>query len=272
MTNLTTAGMVETVEQPPASAAGYLQYTILPSLWQVALRARHLTHRAGRAIFLPRRGTDEPFTGKRTGPARGRYRSDCRLPEGAGASVQERWRLLVQAKGRRTRRPRDLSPPAKPHRCGLLRRPPNAAPDRLAAGVGQIAIRRRARRHLRTAIAVRMFKSLSVLRLDTAHLQQYSINYGKFSAAGSPGGALCVLYHSRHLGGSGTNGLQKSPYLSGKAADAARADVGIGPYEAGQYKLPFATIAPFAKGCCAPLRRRRDADLSPGRIWERNLS
>lgn len=47
---------------------------------------------------------------------------------------------------------------------------------------------------LRAVIAVRMFKSLSVLRLDTAHHRQYSINYGKFSVAGSPPAVRFVRY------------------------------------------------------------------------------
>lgn len=169
--------MVETAEQPPASAAGYLQYTILPSLWQVALRTRHLTHRAGRAIFLPPHSTGGP-------PAGG---SDS-------SSVRDRWRLLMCPPGAPHSRAMESvssreATPEQPSSQAAKRRtgPPRGrcSPDCAPGG---------ALRLLRAVIAVRMFKSLSVLRLDTAHLQQYSINYGKFSAAGSPlACALCAI-------------------------------------------------------------------------------
>ena len=102
--------------------------------------------------------------------------------------------FLCVRRAPRTAGPWNLSPPAKPHRSSPLRKSPNAAPARPAAGAAPIAPPGGALRLLRAVIAVRMFKSLSVLRLDTAHLQQYSINYGKFSAAGSPlACALCAI-------------------------------------------------------------------------------
>ena len=108
--------------------------------------------------------------------------------------------FLCVRRAPRTAGPWNLSPPAKPHRSSPLRKSPNAAPARPAAGAAPIAPPGGALRLLRAVIAVCMFKSLSVLRLDTAHLQQYSINYGKFQPPGLPWRALCALYHSRPLG------------------------------------------------------------------------
>lgn len=102
--------------------------------------------------------------------------------------------FLCVRRAPRTAGPWNLSPPAKPHRSSPLRKSPNAAPARPAAGAAPIAPPGGALRLLRAVIAVRMFKSLSVLRLDTAHLQQYSINYGKFSAGRSPLAVRFVRY------------------------------------------------------------------------------